>query len=252
MNIFKSLEQLVQVEQKYTRRILEKLMVVERDKLYADLKYPSLHRYLIKGLGYSEAEATLRVNVVRLMNKSQNAKDKVLTGKISLVNACEANKASQSLGNDPVKTEELVDLGAESSTRKFKEITREKLGMERRETLVLKEYMLEKFDRLRKKYGDLSTYELLEIILEKELKKPEAPKRDRSAGKVHSRYISRAVKAAVYTGKCANCGVRHGLEYDHVRKLSHGGRSTADNLQMLCRNCNQRKEIRVRRSSIAQ
>ena len=233
------------MEQIYTRKILEKLMVVEKDKLYCDLKYPSLHKYLIKELGYSEAEATLRVNVVRLMNKSKEAKVKVLTGKISLVNASEANKASQLL-KDEGKTRKLIEVAESTSTREFKKIVDKELGRRRREVLVLEEYMIEKFDRARKKHGDQSTLELIDMMLEKELRAPGALQRDRSLKTKHSRNIAKSVKVAVYTGKCANCGVKTNLEYDHKVKFSHGGRSVASNMQMLCRNCNQRKEIVAR------
>ena len=106
--IFETLKELVKTEKKYTLLILEKLMVVEKEKSYADLKYPSLHKYLIKGLGYSEAEATLRVNVVRMMIKSETAKEKVLSGKMSLVNAGEAHKAARVI-KDEVRIEKLVE-----------------------------------------------------------------------------------------------------------------------------------------------
>ena len=58
------------------------------------------------------------------------------------------------------------------------------------------------------------------------------------------RFISSHTKKQVYTGKCANCGSLYNLEYDHNLKFSHGGKSNQENLQILCRNCNQRKEIK--------
>ena len=123
---------------------------------------------------------------------------------------------------------------------------------ERRETVVLGEHVLVQFDRLRKKYGDLSILELIQVTLERELKDPRqknnASRRGQSVAEPKGRTISTAVKREVYDGKCNHCGVRYGLEYDHVKKYSHGGKSSADNLQMLCRSCNQRKEIIARQS----
>jgi 5-methylcytosine-specific restriction endonuclease McrA len=250
MKIFKDLKNLVALEQKYTRAILEKLITVERDKLYCDLKYPSLHKYLIRELGYSEAEATLRVNVVRIMIKSSAAKSRVLDGSMSLVNASEVNKAAVVL-KDEVKINQLVETASRSSVRQFKKIVDQKFGRRRQEVLVLRDYMMEKFDRLRKKYGDLSSLELIEIMLEKELKAPGKMRRDRSragAGSGKSRSLAKSVKAQVYTGECANCGVRHGLEYDHKMKFSCGGSNQANNIQMLCRSCNGCKEVVARQS----
>ena len=67
-------------------------------------------------------------------------------------------------------------------------------------------------------------------MLERELKAPgESPKnaarsRGQNAETSHSRTIPVAVKRSVYRGECNNCGVRHGLEYDHIQKFSHGGK----------------------------
>ena len=71
---------------------------------------------------------------------------------------------------------------------------------------------------------------------------------DRKCSNERTRFIAKSIKAQVYTGECANCGVRYGLEYDHKLKFSHGGVTNVSNLQMLCRNCNQRKEIMNRQS----
>ena len=249
MKIFTELKELAEVEQKYTRKILEKLMVVERDKLFCDLKYPSLHKYLIKELKYSEAEATLRVNVVRLMLKSKKAKVKVLEGTLSLVNACEVNRAIQVI-KEPSKIDELVEKAQTHSKREFKKVICAELGKQREERIVLKEYMLNKFDRLRKKYGDLSTLELIEVMVEKELKDPGKVQRYRSPRVRNSRSIPKSVKVKVFTGVCGNCDGRRHLEYDHKVKYSHGGSNGSGNIQVLCRSCNLRKEIVAREMGV--
>jgi 5-methylcytosine-specific restriction endonuclease McrA len=42
-------------------------------------------------------------------------------------------------------------------------------------------------------------------------------------------------------GKCRNCGSRQDLHFDHVIPRSLGGSSTVENIQILCRTCNQKK-----------
>lgn len=43
------------------------------------------------------------------------------------------------------------------------------------------------------------------------------------------------------TGRCATCGGREGLTWDHVVPVSRGGTNERRNLQILCRSCNSRK-----------
>ena len=246
LKIFIETKEIAEKEKHYTRKLLKNLMVIERDKLYCNLKHPSLYKYIIKELGYSDAEATVRVNAVRLMLKSRVAAEKVAKGKITLSNAAAANKVLQNNCVNREKINLVVEKAQECSARKFNDFVNREFKRERKEVVVLQEYMIKKFDRLRKKYGDLSTLELINIMLERELKAPAvhvAKRRVRPGKNSSGRYISASVKRQVYTGKCANCDVKHGLEYDHIEKYSHGGSNKAQNLQMLCRSCNQRKEI---------
>lgn len=63
-----------------------------------------------------------------------------------------------------------------------------------------------------------------------------------------NRAIPQDVKTAVYQrdgGKCVECGAADYLEFDHVIPFSRGGASSVENLQLLCRRCNQSKRDRI-------
>ncbi|HEX6388489.1 MAG TPA: HNH endonuclease signature motif containing protein, partial [Solirubrobacteraceae bacterium] len=52
--------------------------------------------------------------------------------------------------------------------------------------------------------------------------------------------IPRDLRRAVFErdgGRCAECGARFDLQYDHVIPLALGGASTLENLQILCAPC---------------
>lgn len=243
MNIFIETKELVRKEKFYTAKVLKNLMLIEKDKLYSDIKYPSLYNYLVQELLYTEAEAVIRVNAVRLMLKSKSAEKKIENGEMTLSNAAAANKALQ---NNTEKLELVVEKAATSSTRDFKKFIALEFRRPRQETLILPEFILEKMDKLREEYGDVSNFEILQILLEEKLKTPSEVLRVRPCKSRVSRGIPLSVRAKVYTGKCANCEVRYNLEYDHIKKFALGGDNSAGNLQILCRSCNQRKEIRHR------
>ena len=46
-------------------------------------------------------------------------------------------------------------------------------------------------------------------------------------------------------GKCAYCGSREKLEYDHIIPISKGGSNTARNIQLLCETCNRSKGAKI-------
>jgi 5-methylcytosine-specific restriction endonuclease McrA len=253
LKIFIETKKLVQKEKEYTVRILKNLMIIERDKLYTDLKYGSLHSYLVYELKYSDTEACIRVNSVRLMLKAPKAIKEIEKGKLTVTNAAKANKAiSEFKVNDKEKIDELIETASKTSKKKFEKYLEQKFDTPRREVLVLDERTINKFDRFRKKNhcDELSSYEIVNILLERNLTtyNAHAPFRKGKLKYKKSRYIPVKVKATVNTGECSNCGKQWGLEYDHIIKYSHGGSSEVENIQMLCRSCNQRKEIKARQT----
>jgi len=66
--------------------------------------------------------------------------------------------------------------------------------------------------------------------------------------KVGYRYVSSKVKKIVYErdrGRCAECGRKENLEFDHIIPVSEGGSSTENNIQILCLACNRKKSNRI-------
>jgi hypothetical protein len=60
----------------------------------------------------------------------------------------------------------------------------------------------------------------------------------------HRERIPEDVRIAVWRrdqGKCARCGSREKLEYDHIIPMSKGGGNTVRNIELLCQNCNRSK-----------
>ncbi|MDD5678419.1 MAG: HNH endonuclease [Kiritimatiellae bacterium] len=46
-------------------------------------------------------------------------------------------------------------------------------------------------------------------------------------------------------GKCAHCGSRRHLEYDHIIPVAEGGGNTVRNIELLCQECNRSKGKRI-------
>jgi len=61
-------------------------------------------------------------------------------------------------------------------------------------------------------------------------------------------YINEKVRSEVWRrdhGKCAICDSKNNLQFDHIIPISKGGATTATNLQLLCRTCNQKKSNKI-------
>ena len=46
-------------------------------------------------------------------------------------------------------------------------------------------------------------------------------------------------------GKCAKCGSKENLEFDHIIPVSKGGSNTERNIQLLCEKCNREKSNKI-------
>ena len=93
---------------------------------------------------------------------------------------------------------------------------------------------------------------VLEFV-DKERRKFERLKNKFSGGKSDELKYERAripeeVRIAVWRsdqGRCARCGNRENLEYDHIVPVTKGGGNTERNIELLCQDCNREKGNRI-------
>lgn len=85
-----STKTLVARERELATDVLRHLAEIERRKLYADLKFPSLFEYAVRELGYSEAAASRRIQAMRLVKEIPEVEAKIQSGALSLSNISQA------------------------------------------------------------------------------------------------------------------------------------------------------------------
>ena len=96
----------------------------------------------------------------------------------------------------------------------------------------------------------LSAHDVMALVVERERRKQRKLERAHAAlhqelsGSPRREPIPREVRLDVWRrdgGRCVECGSGFELQYDHVIPFSMGGATTAENLQLLCADCNRAK-----------
>jgi hypothetical protein len=252
----------VRRERSCLAEVLKYLREVEKRRLYLERGYSSLFAYCTGKLGYSEPEAMLRIQAMRLMRAVPEAAKKIEEGKLSLSVAA---KIQSAVKEAPEKEKELVrELSGASkreAEKKLAEVFPQEVRPEKarpvnenkveiRFTVTREEYEL--FQKLmdRKAHANFERkYEQLFTALAKaELKKLEGKQTEdalpHGPDEVKSRHIPAVIKRKVWRrdeGRCQYrspgghpCNEQHGLQLDHIKPFAQGGATTEENLRLLC------------------
>lgn len=244
-----------------TTQLLHHLREIDARKLYSELGYSTLFNYVVQELGFSEASASRRISAMKLLKEIPELEEKIESG---VLNLSHIDKASQAFRKEGIENKELkIDILKtieNTSTRTCEKALSEIVSPLRLNTEVrFTQYLtfnlsfqtFNKWEDARALLANqkLSKEEILDKILSIATKKLETKRfhlnNTKETTSKNPRYITAAVKKAVYLRDkvCQKCGTKYGLQYDHRKPYALGGKSTKENVRLLCRNCNQRARI---------
>lgn len=252
-HLLDSAAKLAKQEREVLVKILWHLREIDQRKLYCDLKCGSLFEYCVKILKYSEGQASRRIKASRLLKELPEITPKIESGSLNLT---KINQVGQFILDEGItnkreklnlfnkvddkstrETEQILwDLKKEEAPRTVKITLLDETLQEIRKAQALKAHAYPNLDKL-----------LMHMAREFQgLWDPTVIKRKSSVVESDTRYVPTQVRAAVWerdVGRCQNCGSYYALEIDHKVPFAKGGKTTVENLQLLCRNCNQRKGV---------
>jgi 5-methylcytosine-specific restriction endonuclease McrA len=96
----------------------------------------------------------------------------------------------------------------------------------------------------------LAAEDVMALLLQRERRKTQQLERARASMRLGEEPVVRRdpipveIQRAVWErdrGRCVECGGNFKIQYDHIIPFSMGGASTAENLQILCAECNRQK-----------
>ena len=247
-------------DKRITLKLLQHLEEINKRKLYSDLGYPSLFRYIVDELGYTDGAAARRIKSFNVLEEFPEIAPKIENGELSLSNLSKAAETfkRENISDKETKKEILSSI-ENSSTRdcekKLEKIKNPLLNIETKNLHVISvsvsEHIYQKFEKIRGLFASqrLSKEDIFSRMFEITLKHLEN-KRFNTNSKLppsasQNRYIPAGMRKYIYERDkvCQKCGSNWDLEIDHILAMALGGKTEINNLRLLCRNCNQRSRI---------
>ncbi len=239
-------------EREIMTKVLWHLREIDRRKLFVEQGCGSLFEYCVKVLKYSEAQASRRVTASRLLQDLPEVAKKIEEGQLKLSQLNQLKYFFQdehiSAKDEKIKVIEKIEGRSSRDTdRILHELKKEKIP--RNVFIVVREDTKEKLDKVRnlKAHSCPDNDSLLGKMCEEVSKMwdPTLIKRH-ATGSSETRFVPKMIQAEVWRrdrGECTKCHSTYALELDHIRPFAVGGKSTVENLRLLCRACNQRQRV---------
>ncbi|WP_408096083.1 HNH endonuclease [Peredibacter sp. HCB2-198] len=256
-------KKLAQEYRTVTAQLLHHLKEIEVRKLFVELGYSSMFNYVVQELGFSEPSAARRIKAARLLEEIPEIETKIQSGELNLTQiGMAANAFKQENITDLKFKKEVLATIENTSTRTCEKTLMEITGPNpapKREvrpltkttnllSVTLTDVELQIYEDLKglvkNNFWDTVLKAALETLIAEKFKTTSTKNRPSN----NPRYIPAVFKKAIYERdrKCSICSSQFRLEFDHITPFSHGGKTTKDNLRLLCRNCNQRQRIKQR------
>ncbi|WPU67100.1 HNH endonuclease [Peredibacter starrii] len=242
---------------KVTAELLHHIREIERRKLFSELGYPSLFSYVVQELGFSDSSAIRRIKAARMLEEIPEIEEKIESGELNISNIAKASDTfkQENITDKSFKKEILASI-ENTSARTCEKTLLEIINPEKqtkplpRLNIILTEEELSLYDELRGLLAHSPDFwkRVFTIAVEDIKTQKFKLKALKMQTSDNPRYVPSLIKKEVYQRdqKCQLCGSIYGLEFDHITPFAHGGKTTKDNLRLLCRNCNQRQRIKQR------
>lgn len=271
-------EYLVRAEREILIKVLHHLREIDRRRLYSALGYKSLFYFTTKHLGYPEDQAYRRISAMKLLKEIPEIVHHIQAGEISLTHIGLAQSLFRherkiqrtemtydqklsviaQIANKPVREAERITSSLSSAPEiakpdRINVISDRHVEMKFTAPIDLPKKVEQLKGWLAHKYPKLSHGELFDKLCDLGLnewnpakmqnRKIAAPRKRSVIQPKSQAQIRREVFQKADT-QCENCGSSHALEIDHIQPRALGGNSSAENLRLLCRSCNQRAAIK--------
>jgi hypothetical protein len=268
---------LVSNEKKIGIEVLRHLREIDSRKAFAEIGYSSLFDYCIRELQYAEGSAWRRIQAMRLLREIPEYEEKLKDGLVNVATLSkvhtffsqEKKQEGKKYSKDE-KMEVLKKIEGKSSRQTDQVLAAESPKLAKPETkrpinetqteirFTADKELLEKLEKLSNllghKLGSKKYAELFEELSNIALKKLSPPPGAVEGKKVsETRYIPVKVRRVVWhrdNGKCTHvdlqgkrCESKHALQYEHIIPFAKGGKTSAENLKLLCPAHNQLSAI---------
>ena len=245
--LIQNTKNLIREENRLLSKVLAHLHEIETRKLYLALGYGSLFTFAVKELGYSEASAHRRIEAMRFLKKTPQAKTVVEAGKINLSNLSLLERLSREAKAEPQQNVEALNLLQEATSTAEAEIKlRQHFGLENKKRVIKIEVDEETYQLWMKAKESLNVPKdgeaLKKLCLaatkgESEKKEVHQSEKARTAGVVLKRkLVQKAEHRCEYvspqTGR--RCDSTYFLECDHKIPYFLGGKTVPQNMRILC------------------
>jgi 5-methylcytosine-specific restriction endonuclease McrA len=255
-------------------QVLHHLREVDARKLFTTVKCSSLYAYCIKELGYSEGTAGRRIQAMKLIRDLPEYQAKLEEGSVheghlskaqTFFNAQKKKKKAYSKEKKLQVMKDIEGKSARETDQLFASIDPKLARKDKARPINQEETeirftadkkLMEKLEKLQNLLGhqldDKKYATLIEELADLALKKLEPKSPPTLAVKEVSatRYIPAKIKRAVWhrdQGRCTHpgCGSKYALQYEHIIPFSKGGKSSLENLKLLCPAHNQLAAIQA-------
>ena len=260
---------LVKQESALLVSILHHINEIDRRRLYADFKQPSLLDLVMHELGYPRDQAVRRIQAMRMMREIPEVEEMMDSGELNLTHVGivqslfshqkkegkafsleekvavlnnvagqstrEAQKIVFSLAETPLKFKEKIQMIAENAYEvSFTTSEATVRNLENLRGILAHSHPGLTLDQLIHKLTELG----LEAFKPGPSVKPVVSPRLDSKAEIRRQIWRRD------NGQCTNCGSVYAVEEDHRQPKAKGGQYTLENMRLLCRSCNQRSAVK--------